>query len=79
MATGCLILNSSKGRVDVFGLRLDPDEAGYFDNDPSRSHETVWGLYSTFPLTTKSTAAALNNISGRYPGALRPGDPQDPG
>ena len=58
-----LILNSSKGRVDVFGLRLDPDETGYFDNDPSWSHQTVWGVYSTFPLTTKSTAATLNNIS----------------
>ena len=58
-----LILNSSKGRVDVFGLRLDPDETGYFDNNPRLSHETVWGLYSTFPLVTKSTAANLNNIS----------------
>ena len=57
-----LILNSSNGRVDVFGLRLDPDETGYFDNSPRWSHETVWGLYSTFPLTTKSTAATLNNI-----------------
>jgi hypothetical protein len=58
-----LILNSSKGRVDVFGLRLDPDETGYFDNNPRWSHETVWGVYSTVPLTTKSTAATLNNIS----------------
>ncbi|MEY2602641.1 MAG: hypothetical protein QOH31_399 [Verrucomicrobiota bacterium] len=58
-----LILNSSKGRADVFALRVDPDETGYFDNDPSWSHETVWGIYSTFPLTTKSTAATLNNIS----------------
>ena len=58
-----LILNSSRGRVDVFGLRLDTDETGYFDNSPRWSHETVWGLYSTFPLTTKSTAATLNNIS----------------
>jgi hypothetical protein len=58
-----LILNSSEGRVDVFALRVDPDETGYFDNDPSWSHATVWGVYSTFPLTTKSTAAKLNNIS----------------
>jgi hypothetical protein len=58
-----LILNSSDGRVDVFALRVDPDETGYFDNDPSWSHATVWGVYSTFPLTTKSTAAKLNNIS----------------
>jgi hypothetical protein len=58
-----LILNSSNGRVDVFALRLDPDETGYFDNDPSWSHATVWGVYSTVPLTTKSTAAKLNNIS----------------
>jgi Alginate export len=58
-----LILNSSDGRVDVFALRVDPDETGYFDNDPSWSHATVWGVYSTFPLTTKSTAAELNNIS----------------
>ena len=58
-----LILNSSKGRVDVFGLRVDPDETGYFDNNPRWSHETVWGVYSTWPLTTKSTAATLNNIS----------------
>jgi hypothetical protein len=58
-----LILNSSNGRVDVFALRVDPDETGYFDNDPSWSHATVWGVYSTFPLTTKSTAAKLNNIS----------------
>src|SRR5258708_6043341 len=58
-----LILNSSEGRVDLFALRVDPDETGYFDNDPSWSHATVWGVYSTFPLTTKSTAAKLNNIS----------------
>jgi hypothetical protein len=58
-----LILNSSRGRVDVFGLRLDKDETGYFDNSPRWSHETVWGLYSTLPLTTKSTAATFNNIS----------------
>src|SRR5258707_4528988 len=58
-----LILNSSKGRAHVFALRFDPDETGYFDNDPSWRHETVWGIYSTFPLTTKSTAATLNNIS----------------
>jgi Alginate export len=58
-----LILNSADGRVDVFALRVDPDETGYFDNDPSWSHATVWGVYSTFPLTTKSTAAKLNNIS----------------
>jgi Alginate export len=57
-----LILNSSDGRVDVFALRVDPDETGYFDNDPSWSHATVWGVYSTVPLTTKSTAAKLNNI-----------------
>jgi hypothetical protein len=25
-----LILNSSNGRVDVFALRVDPDETGYF-------------------------------------------------
>jgi Alginate export len=42
---GRLIFNSSKGRVDVFGLRLDTDETGYFDNSPRWSHETVWGLY----------------------------------
>jgi hypothetical protein len=57
-----LILNSSNGRVDLFGLRLDRDETGYFDDSPRFSQETVWGLYSTFPLTTKSTAATLNNI-----------------
>jgi hypothetical protein len=58
-----LILNSPNARVDLFGLRLDPDETGYFDNSPRLSHQTVWGIYSTFPLTTKSTAATLNNIS----------------
>jgi hypothetical protein len=58
-----LILNLSEGRVDLFALRVDPDETGYFDNDPSWSHATVWGVYSTFPLTTKSSAAKLNNIS----------------
>jgi Alginate export len=57
-----LILNSSNGRVDLFALRVDPDETGYFDNDPSWSHATVWGAYATVPLTTKSTAARLNNI-----------------
>ena len=58
-----LILNWSEGRVDAFALRVDPDETGYFDNDPSWSQETVWGVYSTFPLTTKSTAAMLNKIA----------------
>jgi alginate export protein len=58
-----LIFNSPKARVDLFGLRLDADRPGYFDNDPSWSHENLWGLYSTIPLTTKSTAATLNNIS----------------
>ena len=58
-----LTLNSPNGRVDLFALRVDADRSGYFDNDPSWSHETVWGAYSTFPLTTKSTAATLNNIN----------------
>jgi Alginate export len=58
-----LIFNARHGRVDLFALRVDADRSGYFNNDPSWSHETVWGLYSTFPLTTKSTAAKLNNIS----------------
>jgi hypothetical protein len=58
-----LILNSPEARVDLFALRVDADRFGYFDNDPSWSHETVWGGYSTFPLTTKSTTAKLNNIS----------------
>ncbi|MFY9987987.1 MAG: alginate export family protein [Chthoniobacterales bacterium] len=58
-----LTLNSPQGRVDLFALRVDADRSGYFDNDPGWSNETVWGLYSTFPLTTKSTAAAFNNIS----------------
>jgi hypothetical protein len=57
------VARSVKGRVDTFGLHVDPDETGYFDNNPSWSHETVWGVYSTLPLTTKSTAATLNNIS----------------
>jgi hypothetical protein len=58
-----LIFNSPRGRADLFALRADADRSGYFDNDPSWSHETVWGIYSTLPLTTKSTAATLNNIS----------------
>ena len=58
-----LTLNSPEGRVDLFALRVDADRSGYFDNDPSWSHETVWGAYSTLPLTTKSTAATLNNIN----------------
>ncbi|MGA8659744.1 MAG: alginate export family protein [Chthoniobacterales bacterium] len=58
-----LILNSPEFRVDLFALRVDADRSGYFDDDPSWSRETVWGMYSTFPLTTKSTTAKLNNIS----------------
>jgi hypothetical protein len=58
-----LIFNSPEGRVDLFALRVDADKTGYFDNDPGLSHENLWGLYSTIPLTTKSTAATLNNIS----------------
>ena len=57
-----LILNSHEGRVDLFALQVDADRSGYFDNNPSRSRETVWGRYPTFPLTTKSTAAKLKNI-----------------
>src|SRR5258708_9224282 len=57
------MITSSEGRVELVALRVEPDETGYFDNDPSWSHETVWGVYSAFPLTTKSTAAKLNNIS----------------
>jgi len=49
--------------VDAFALQLDPDRPGYFDNDPSQSHTTLWGLYATIPLTTKSTAARFNNIA----------------
>ena len=48
--------------LNCFGLRLDADETGYFDDSPRFSRETVWGFYSTLPLTTKSTAATLNNI-----------------
>jgi Alginate export len=58
-----LILNWPEARVDLFALQLDADRSGYFDNNPGWSHETVWGLYSTYLLTTKSTAATLNNIS----------------
>jgi hypothetical protein len=58
-----LILNWPKARVDLFALWPDADQTGYFDNNPSQSHEAVWGVYSTYPLTTKSTAATLNNIS----------------
>jgi len=43
-----LILNSHEGRVDLFALRVDADRSGYFDNNPSRSRETVWGMYTTF-------------------------------
>jgi hypothetical protein len=58
-----LTFNSPRARVDLFALQVDADRSGYFDNDPGWSHETVWGMYSTFPLTTKSTAATFNNIS----------------
>ncbi|MBV9272523.1 MAG: alginate export family protein [Verrucomicrobia bacterium] len=57
-----LILNWLKARVDLFALWPDEDRSGYFNNNPSQSHESVWGVYSTYPLTTKSTAATLNNI-----------------
>ena len=57
------IYYSPKARVDAFALQLDPDRPGYFDNDPSQSHTTLWGLYATIPLTTKSTAARFNNIA----------------
>jgi len=57
------IYYSAKARVDAFALQLDPDRPGYFDNDPSQSHTTLWGLYATIPLTTKSTAARFNNIA----------------
>ena len=57
------IYYSAKARVDAFALQLDPDRPGYFDNDPSQSHRTLWGLYATIPLTTKSTAARFNNIA----------------
>jgi hypothetical protein len=58
-----LIFNSPKARVDAFALRLDADRAGYFNNDPSWSRQTLWGVYASVPLTTKSTASALNNIA----------------
>jgi Alginate export len=58
-----LTFNSPSARVDLFALRVDADRSGYFDNDPGWSHETVWGAYSTFPLTPKSTATTFNNIS----------------
>jgi hypothetical protein len=58
-----LTFNSPTTRIDLFALRVDADRSGYFDNDPSWSHKMVWGMYSTFPLTTKSTAATFNNIS----------------
>jgi hypothetical protein len=57
------IYYSPKARVDAFALQLDADRPGYFDNDPSQSHTTLWGLYATIPLTTKSTAAKFNNIA----------------
>jgi hypothetical protein len=57
------IYNSSNARVDAFALQLDPDRAGYFNNDPVWSHETLWGVYATIPLTTKSTTSTLNNIA----------------
>lgn len=57
------IYNSPKARVDAFALQLDADRPGYFNNDPNWSHQTLWGLYATIPLTTKSTASTLNNIS----------------
>jgi hypothetical protein len=56
------IYNSPKGRVDAFALQLDPDRPGYFNNDPSWSHETLWGVYTTIPITTKSIASRFNNI-----------------
>ncbi len=76
-----LTLNANAGRLDLFGLRLDVDDTGYFDNDPSRSHLTLWGAYSTLPLTTKSTAATFNNISLDlfYLGLQRDGAPYDRG
>jgi hypothetical protein len=43
------IYYSPKARVDAFALQLDPDRPGYFDDDPSQSHTTLWGLYATIP------------------------------
>ena len=55
-------LNSPVTRADLFALRVDPDESGHFDNYRRWSHETVWSVHSTSPLTMKSTATTLNNI-----------------
>lgn len=57
------IYNSPKARVDAFALQLDADRAGYFNDDPSWSQQTLWGFYATIPMTTKSTASTLNNIA----------------
>jgi hypothetical protein len=57
-----LTLNSPVTRADLFALRVDPDESGYFDNYRRWSHETVWSVHLTSPQATKSTATTLNNI-----------------
>jgi hypothetical protein len=40
-------------------IRIDP----VISTTISQSHTTLWGLYATNPLTTKSTAAKFNNIA----------------
>jgi hypothetical protein len=66
--SGRLIFNSRHGRVDLFELRVDADRSGYFDNDPSWSHEMVWGYLA-------NDGEAVGDRRYRRLSLLKRGDP----